>query len=180
MKRSTGFKLVITAMFASMVCVSTLCIQIHSPMGGYVNLGDVLVLMSAFLLGKKYGAAAAGIGSALADLFSGYAYYAPGTFLIKAAVAFVAALLTEHRLSHLPQTLQRILAGLAGEIIMVLGYLFYAWFCLSYGSAAIASVPGNLVQGAVGIIVAVILTPMISKPHEIQEMLSSFHSKKEN
>ena len=175
MKRNTGFKLVITAMFASMVCVSTLCIQLPSPMGGYVNLGDVLVLMSAFLLGRKYGSAAAGIGSALADLFSSYAYYAPGTFIIKAAVALTAALLAEKLPAKLPQTLRRILAGAAGEILMVLGYLFYAWVCLSYGAAAVASVPGNIAQAAVGIAVAVILTPLISRPCEIQEMLSSFH-----
>lgn len=180
MKKYSGFKLVITAMFASMVCVSTLCLQIPSPMGGYVNLGDVLVLMSAFLLGKKYGAAAAGIGSALADLFSGYGIYAPGTLIIKAATAFIAALICEKQSSRLPQTMQRVLAGLIGEIIMVIGYLFYAWFFLSYGASAVASVPGNLAQGAIGITVAAILTPMISKPREIQELLAAFHSKKQN
>lgn len=46
-------------------------------MQGYVNLGDCAVLMSAWVLGPLYGGAAAGIGSALADLLSGYAHYVP-------------------------------------------------------------------------------------------------------
>ena len=93
MKDRKGFRIVLTAMLAAMVCVSTICIQIASRVGGYINLGDALVLMSGFMLGPVYGGAAAGIGSALADIITGYAYYAPGTLVIKAAIAAVAALL---------------------------------------------------------------------------------------
>lgn len=46
-------------------------------MQGYVNLGDCAVLISAWMLGPLYGGAAAGIGSALADLLSGYAHLCP-------------------------------------------------------------------------------------------------------
>ena len=51
-------------------------------MQGYVNLGDCAVPLSAWILGPVYGGVAAGVGSMLADLLSGYAHYAPGTFLI--------------------------------------------------------------------------------------------------
>lgn len=180
MKRENGFRLILTAMFASMVCVSTLCIQISSPMGGYINLGDALVLISAFLLGPIYGAAAAGIGSALADLITGYAYYAPGTLVIKALVAIVAAVLLRPLNRHcgkLAQPLRLSLAAIPAELCMVLGYLAYAWICLSHGSSAVASVPGNLVQAAAGIAIAAFLTPLISKPKEIRELLGKFHQK---
>lgn len=178
MKRSIGFKWILTAMFASMVCVCTLCVQIPSPMNGYINLGDALVLMSAFLLGSRCGALAAGFGSMLADLFSGYAYYAPGTLVIKAATAFLAATLARKWEKRFPDTLRRILAGIVGEAIMVLGYLLYAWFFLAHGAAAFASVPGNVVQGAAGVLLSVVLTPLITKPREVQEMLSCFYQKK--
>ncbi len=177
MKRSIGFKWILTAMLASMVCVCTLCVQIPSPMNGYINLGDVLVLISAFLLGARYGALAAGLGSALADLFSGYVFYAPGTLVIKAATAFLAAILAERSSHRLPATLRRVLAALAGEAIMVLGYLLYAWFFLAHGAAAIASIPGNILQGAVGVLLSVVLTPLITQPREVQEMLACFHEK---
>ena len=83
-------KLVLAALFAALCTVMTLVIQIPSPMQGYVNLGDCAVLLSAWVLGPVYGGVAAGTGSMLADLFSGYAHYAPGTFLIKLCMAFSA------------------------------------------------------------------------------------------
>lgn len=180
MRKSTSFKVILTAMFASMVCVSTICIQIASPVGGYVNLGDALVLMSAFLLGPVYGAAAAGIGSALADLLTGYAYYAPGTLIIKAGIALIAWLLLaciDKKLAKLPRALRMAVAAIPGEIFMVVGYLFYAWVCLGYGAGAAASVPGNCMQAIAGIVIACVLTPVVEKPQEIQEMLAAFRKK---
>lgn len=177
MKNNHGFKIILTAMFAAMVCVATIVIQIPSPVGGYVNLGDALVLMSAFLLGPFYGGAAAGIGSALADLITGYAYYAPGTLVIKLLIAVVAALVSRALAAAMPrlkEPLRYAIAGVPGEIIMVVGYLFYAWVCLSRGAGAIASVPGNIAQAAAGIVIAAVLTPIVTKPKEIRERLEQF------
>lgn len=182
MKHSRGFRIILTAMFASMVCVSTLFIQIASPMGGYINLGDALVLMSAFMLGPVYGTAAAGIGSALADVFTGYVIYAPGTLIIKAGIALIAAaiagLLRKHA-GRIPPAVKLAIAGIPGEIFMVLGYLAYAWFPLGYGPAAVSTVPGNLLQGAAGVVIAALLTPMMTRPHEIRDLLEKFHAKKQ-
>ena len=63
-------KLVLSALMAALVYVATSIIQIPSPVNGYVNLGDCFVLLSGWLLGPWYGAAAAGIGSMLVDLLS--------------------------------------------------------------------------------------------------------------
>ena len=54
-------KLVLSALMAALVYVATSIIQIPSPVNGYVNLGDCFVLLSGWLLGPWYGAAAAGI-----------------------------------------------------------------------------------------------------------------------
>ena len=86
-------KLVIAAMFASLVCVATMVIKIPTPTNGYVNLGDCIVLLSGWLLGPVYGIAAAAIGSMLADLFAGYPVYAAATFVIKGTVALIAWLI---------------------------------------------------------------------------------------
>lgn len=88
-------KLVLAALLAALVCVATMVVQIPSPMQGYVNLGDCFVLLSGWLLGPWYGFAAGGIGSMLADIFLGYAHYAPGTLVIKGVMALVAALMYE-------------------------------------------------------------------------------------
>ena len=75
-------KIVVTALMAAMVCVATMLIKIPSPMKGYLNIGDCTVLLCGWLLAPGYGFIAAGLGSALADIFSGYITYAPATFVM--------------------------------------------------------------------------------------------------
>lgn len=160
-------RLVLSALMAALVYVSTRIIQIPSPMNGYVNLGDCFVLLSGWLLGPWYGAAAAGIGSMLVDLLSSYAYYGPGTLVIKAADACAAALL--FRLLGRGRTAM-ILSGLAGESIMVLGYFGYASLILASGLAAAASIPGNLVQGAAGLVIGVALATALQKARALEKI----------
>ena len=147
-------KLVLAALLAALVCVATMVVQIPSPMQGYVNLGDCFVLLSGWLLGPWYGFAAGGIGSMLADIFLGYAHYAPGTLVIKGVMALVAALMYE-KMGRTATS--RIAGGVVSEIIMVLGYFGYASLLLGKGLAAAASIPGNIFQGAVGLVVGVLL-----------------------
>ena len=153
-------KLVLAALLAALVCVATMVVQIPSPMQGYVNLGDCFVLLSGWLLGPWYGFAAGGIGSMLADLFLGYGHYAPGTFVIKGLVALIAALLYE-KLGRSPTA--RIASGVVGEIVMVLGYFGYASMLLGKGLAAAASIPGNIFQGTVGLVVGVLLVAVLER-----------------
>jgi uncharacterized membrane protein len=154
MKHDHLTKIVLSALFASLTCIATLLIQIPMPAtNGYINLGDGVVLLGAFLLGPVYGFAAGGLGSMLADLLLGYAVYAPGTFIIKGATALVAALL----LRAMHGKLSGLLAGgVLGELVMVLGYFAYEGLALGYGLAAAASIPGNALQGVAGIAVGVL------------------------
>ena len=82
-------KLVLASLFAALTAVLTMAVRVPSPMGGYVNLGDCAVLLSAWVLGPVYGGAAAGLGSMLADLL-GYPLYAPGTLVVKGLMALAA------------------------------------------------------------------------------------------
>ena len=164
-------KLVLAALLAALVCVATMVVQIPSPMQGYVNLGDCFVLLSGWLLGPWYGFFAAGIGSGLADLLAGYAHYVPGTFIIKGLVALVAALLLRPML----KTGEKIpfwrlaLIELPSEVIMVAGYFGYKALILDKGLAAAASIPNNLVQAAVGIVLSVVLYTALAKVPEIHK-----------
>ena len=153
-------KLVISAMMAALTYVATMVIQIPSPMNGYVNLGDCFVLLSGWLLGPWYGGAAAGIGSMLTDLLSGYGHYAPGTFVIKGLDALVAALL--FRAMGRTST-AALVSGLVGEAIMVAGYFGYAALLLGKGLGAAASIPGNLVQAALGLLIGFLLLKVLQK-----------------
>lgn len=162
-------KLVLAALFAALCTIMTLVIQVPSPMQGYVNLGDCAVLLSAWVLGPLYGGAAAGVGSMLADLLSGYAHYAPGTFAIKLAMAVVAALLFQalQRRRTPNVLLSQAVSGFAAEIIMVAGYFGYACLWLGKGLAAAASVPGNIIQGLFGLAAAVAVYAVLSRGHAL-------------
>ena len=157
-------KMVLTALLAALTCVATMIIQIPSPMNGYVNLGDCFVLLSGWLLGPWLGFAASGIGSMLADIFLGYTHYAPGTLVIKGLVALVAALLYKV-LCKKNTYVGLAISGVVSECIMVLGYFLYAGLILGKGLmgevGAIASIPGNCFQAAVGIIIGVIVMSIL-------------------
>ena len=69
-------KTVTAAVFTALICVLTMFPQIYMPVTrGYVNLGDCLVLAAAWLLGAKYGGIAVALGSALADIITGYVHH---------------------------------------------------------------------------------------------------------
>lgn len=118
-----------------------------------------------------YGGAAAGIGSALADLLSGYAHYVPGTFAIKLVMAVAAALIfraaTKKGLSASSVLLGQIAGGVVAEVIMVLGYFAYASLWLGKGLAAAASIPGNIVQGVFGLVAATVVYTVLSRSRAV-------------
>ena len=113
------------------------------------------------MLGPVYGCAAAGIGSMLADIFSGYAIYAPATFIIKAAMACTAGLIIKK--SADVSVIRTIIAGVVCEIIMAAGYLTFEAFILGYGAGALAAVTGHIIQGICGVAVAAVIVPAAAK-----------------
>ena len=152
--------IIISAVLAALCCIATILIQIPSPMNGYINLGDAIVLLCAFLLPTPYAVAAAGIGSAMADILTGYAYYAPGTLVIKALMALAASLIFI-ALRKKSEFGSLVVGGLAAEAIMVAGYFGYAALLLGKGLAAAASIPGNLFQAVVGIVAGVLVFKLL-------------------
>lgn len=170
MKNETIRKLVLSAMFAALCCVATMIVQIPT-VAGYTNLGECMCLLAGLVLGPWYGLFAAGIGSGLADLLAGYAHYVPGTFLIKGLVALIAALLLRPLLKKgekIPFWRLAVIE-LPSEVVMVLGYFGYKALILGKGLSAAASIPNNLVQAAIGIVLSVLLYTALSKVPEIHK-----------
>ena len=150
--------MIMASMLAALTCAATMVVKIPSPLHGYINLGDCIVLLSGWLLGPVYGFCAAGIGSALADLFSGYLVYAPATFAIKGLMAVTAFALWQHRKS----ASALVVGGVAAELLMVAGYL--AFESILYGFVpSLANVPANGVQGIAGVLFGVILMKALEK-----------------
>ena len=159
--------LVFAALMAALTYVATMVVKIPSPMQGYVNLGDSCVLLSGWLLGPWWGGAAAGIGSMLTDLLNGYAHYAPGTLVIKGVMALVAALIAK-AMANKP--VGYVVSGVVAEIIMVVGYFGYAGLLLGKGIGAAASIPGNLVQAAMGLAIGLILFTVLKRSKALDKL----------
>lgn len=155
-------KLVLTAMLTALVCITTMVVTVPSPLKGYINLGDCVVLLSAWLLPPIYGAFAAGVGSALADVLASYVVYAPATFVIKALMAVAANLIFCALSKKTPKLAARISGGVAAEVLMVLGYFLFEGFLYGFIPSAVNIAP-NMLQGAVGIVLGIILIKLFEK-----------------
>lgn len=159
--------MVMAAVMAALTYVATTVIKIPAPTGGYVHIGDGLVLLCGWILGPWWGGAAAGIGSMLTDLLNGYAHYAPGTLVIKALDAMAAALIVK-ALGRKPYAY--VVGGVVGELIMVAGYFGYACLLLGKGIGAAASIPGNLVQGAMGLVIGLVLFVLLKRSKALDKL----------
>ncbi|MBE6651217.1 MAG: ECF transporter S component [Ruminococcaceae bacterium] len=161
-------KIVISALMASLVCVATMLIKIPSPLKGYINLGDCVVLVSGWMLPPTYGFFAAGLGSALADVFSGYVIYAPATFAIKGVMALIAFLLFRLLQKGMGKTVSRVIGGFSAEVFMILGYFVFEGFMYGFAPSAV-NIPANAVQGVAGLIIGVVLIKMFEKGRIISQ-----------
>lgn len=160
--KSNTKKIVMAALMAALACVATMIIKVPSPLKGYLNLGDCVVLITGWMLSPIYGFLAAGLGSALADLFSGYVVYAPATFLIKGCMALIAYFgfrLLHKKVSDLPS---RIISGTAAEMLMILGYFVFEGCMYGFGPSVV-NIPANAVQGIAGLVIGIILTKVFVK-----------------
>jgi len=156
-------KLTVTALLTAFTTVATLLIQIPSPTKGYLNLGDCLVNISAWILGPINGAAAAGIGSAMADMISGYAVYVPFTLVIKALMAVISYYLYKALSRKANTILARITAASVAEVVMILGYAVCAAILHGSIASAFISIPSNLVQGIMGAASSVMIYELVIK-----------------
>lgn len=155
-------KAMMAAMLVALICISTMIIKVPSPFKGYVNLGDGIVLLTGWIMSPFYGFLAAGIGSALADMFSGYTVYIPATFLIKGLMAVTVHYSFIYLQRKIKNTPSRIVSGIFAEILMVLGYFLFEGALYGFLPSALNILP-NIMQGVFGVIIAVLLIKMFEK-----------------
>ena len=74
--------LTLSAVMAAAVAIGTMVIRIPNPMGGYFNVGDVMIFVSALTFNPLIGGFAGGVGSAIADII-GFPIFAIPTLVIK-------------------------------------------------------------------------------------------------
>lgn len=141
-----GVLMALTVLATMLVTVPTIATQ------GYINLGDALVLLSGIILGPTGGFVVGGVGSALADILLGYSYYAPFTLVIKGIEGALGVFLYRKLFKEKNSLAPLCIAG----VWMAIGYMIAEIFLYGF-AAAVASFPGNILQGVVGAILATIV-----------------------
>jgi len=157
-QRNVTTKLSLTIVMTSLVAVNTLIVRIPNPMGGYFNLGDVMIFISALTFGPLVGGLAGGIGSAIADII-GFPLFAVPTLIIKGLEGFIAGSLTNKK-----QIYRDILAVFFAGSGMVFGYFIFEWLILQWGfAAALAEVPANVGQIIIGGIIGIPIAHLLRR-----------------
>ncbi|WP_313528474.1 ECF transporter S component [Anaerotignum sp.] len=158
MKMSTK-ELCIQGLLVALVAVSTMVFQIPvSATQGYIHLGDSMILLISVFFGAKYGMVAGGVGSALADVLSGYAHWALFTFIIKGIMGYVigkVASFSEKNDKFF--TYRNMIGSVLGVIWMVFGYFIGGGILKSSFAVAAVSIPENLLQGFAGFAIFVVV-----------------------
>jgi len=136
------------AVMSALVTVGTLIVQIPNGMGGYFNVGDVMIFVAALTFNPLIGGTAGGLGSAIADL-PGYPVYALPTLVIKGLEGLLASLVTNKK-----SVFRDVFAVVAAGVEMVVGYFLVETYLWGIGEA-LAAIPLNIAQIAIGGIVGI-------------------------
>jgi uncharacterized membrane protein len=155
-------KVVLAAAVAAILFVMTFLIRIPLPMpgGGYIHMGDAILFLSAIVLGPIHCAAAAAIGSALADVAAGATLYILPTIFIKGFMGLLMSwLLVKKRPIHPGRYA---VVCVLGAAMMVGGYFAFELGAKGF-SYAIVALPFNGIQGTANFVAAMLLRPMAER-----------------
>lgn len=158
--------LIETSLLTALIFVSTAFINIKLPIlssGGLVHLGNVALFATAIIFGKKKGAIAGAVGMAIFDLSSGWVLWAPFTFIIRGIMGYLVGAIAYSNNKKGDNILINILAIFISGIWMIIGY--YITEVILYGNliSPITSIPGNITQLVVGLVLGLPLAKIFKK-----------------
>ncbi len=136
-------QLSLMAVLSALVTVGTLMIRIPNPMGGYFNVGDVMIFIAALTFNPIIGGVAGGLGSAIADII-GFPIFAIPTFVVKGLEGVLASLLADKK-----KVYRDVIAVVVAGTEMIFGYFLVELHLWGMGGA-LAEVPANVAQIAIG------------------------------
>lgn len=155
-----------TGLLISLVFIATRFINIRLPIassGGLVHLGNTMLFISAIVFGKKKGAIAGAFGMALFDLLSEWAIWAPFTFVVRGVMGYIIGSIAWKDNKKGDSVLTNIIAIIISGVWMIFGY--YLTEMILYGNhiKALASIPGNITQIVIGLIIGVPVAKVLKK-----------------
>lgn len=147
----------VTMIVALSVALSLFFIIPVPATNGFVTLLDVGIYTGAFLLGGPSGFFIGAFAGGLIDLLSGYPQWMIFSFIIHGLQGALAGWLFQKEGKFFTS-----LGFILGSLEMIIGYFLATWFLYTW-PAALASLPGNIMQNVFGIGVTLLIAPVLKK-----------------
>ena len=169
MERVNTKWIVTNGLMIALVFLVTYTTKIPGPVGPF-NIGDAIIMVTAVLMGRTSGMMAGAIGSAIADIAMGYAFFSPITFIVKGLEGYVIGLIAYNGKFKKVGSGLRSVGITAGALVMIGGYFLAEFLILpifnkDFGlTMAIKDlVSTNLIQGGVSAVVGYALSTVLIK-----------------
>ncbi|WP_332645201.1 ECF transporter S component [Lysinibacillus sp. 54212] len=163
--RTKTLDLVITAILAALVFVATVFINIKLPIGqgGLIHLGTAMLFIAAILFGPKKGALAGAIGMGLFDIVGGWLIWAPTTIIARALQGYIVGKIAWSNGNKGNNITLNIIAAVVSMPVMI--SVYYVGQAIMFNSwiAPMASIPGDVIQCVVGLIIAIPVCIVLKK-----------------
>lgn len=162
MKNNRLKMMTVTALLTALNVVISRILIIPIPFThGNINLCDAGIFIVAMLYGPWAGLFTGAVSGFLLDLISGYSQYMFFSLIVHGLEGLVVGLLFQ-RLRANSSKAKQVGIMLVGTIIMVSGY-FCSDSILYNIQTGLVGIPMNCIQGIVGLVVALLLTPQLRK-----------------
>lgn len=161
--KSNKLKLMtVTALLTALNIVISRILIIPIPFThGNINLCDAGIFIIAMLYGPWPGLFAGAVSGFLLDLISGYSQYMFFSLIVHGLEGLLVGFLFQY-LHAEKSKMKQIGIMLVGTLIMVAGY-FCSDSILYNVQTGLLGIPMNCIQGVVGLVVALLLTPQLRK-----------------
>lgn len=167
--RHTAFSvrdLVLTGLLTAIVFVATRFINVRLPIsinGGLIHCGNVALFLAAIVFGGRMGAVAGAVGMGLFDVVSGWAPWAPFTFVIRGAMGLIVGSFAYARGRRGESLVWNTTGICVASVWMIAGY--YVTEGLLYGNwvTPATSIPGNVAQLVIGAVAGLPLAAALKK-----------------
>jgi uncharacterized membrane protein len=164
--RTKTFNLILTSMLIALVFVATLLLNIKLPItanGGLVHLGTAMLFIASILFGPKKAAIAGAVGMGLFDLVAGWTLWAPFTIVARGLQGYIVGKIAWSNGRNGSSIVFNIVATISSIPVMLAVYYLCEGILYNNWIAPMASIPGNIVQNVVGILVAIPVTIALKK-----------------
>ena len=151
MKNERIRRMCLAGVFTALVFVFTAYLHIPSHTG-YTHVGDGFIYLAACLLPTPYAVFVGAAGALLADCLTGFAIWAPGSVIIKAAAVLFFS--SKHRKIITPRNL---LALCPAWALCIGGYYLYEALITWNFVAPLAGIPGYITQSALSTVLFLLL-----------------------